>query len=116
MVGVQIEYWVGATHYALGAVPDHQAQTLLHYGDAGEYAWSSGSLYTTNNSNGADLGTFTTSSMLKSVQFEPENLRMGTYEIEGSAVALGFGIGLTIAVFRFIKRLVKAIPTHGGDY
>lgn len=75
--------------------------------------------YSTNqstNASGTVLGTFTTTSMLKSVSVHPQSISVQTYAEESGWVAMGFGFGLTVFVFLYIKRLLRAIPSQGGDF
>ncbi len=71
--------------------------------------------YTTQTQGGSALGQFTAGPLLKAVSVHPQGITETSYAMESEAVAVGFGFAFTVLVFTFLLRLLRAIPTQGGD-
>lgn len=118
-VGTDLYRFVpGSGFVFLTTVSNSQSQRITIH-DNGFHWFDTNSfqvLSTTNIIGGVDLGMFSTSPMLKDVALHPSSLSLSTYEMESTAFSIGFGLAFTVLVFAFIQRLLRAIPSQGGDF
>ncbi len=81
-------------------------------------SWSTNKIFSTwrtNYSTGTPLGSFTSSSLVRSVELYPANMQVTDYAYEIAAFTTGFGFAFTILMFKAVVRMIRSIPT-GGDW
>ena len=111
----------------VGAIPNGSANVVLTVSESppGTFVTSYlGTTYhdaistnsvTTNTANTA-LGNFTASAGVRSVEIHAAGLNVTDFEAEATAVAAGFMLAATIAAFRYVMRLARAVTSQGGDF